>query len=477
MTLTRREQIIYSALGGKKLPLVVIVGRINVGKSAIFNRLTDSTKALVSSIPGTTRDYNLGQVDWRKKTFQLIDTGGINVDILKNSIQELLNKKSFKKSTVEEIDQEIVNQTKAAVSKANLILMVVDGQAGLLPEDKELALVLKKLKTPIILACNKIDKQKFVHNINDFYKLGLGEPFRMSAASGSGLGDFLDEVVKKIKWPRGRQAKATEDNSIKVAVIGKPNVGKSSLVNKILGEKRVIVAKTPHTTRDPQDTYLTYKNQPITLIDTAGLRKKAKIESGLEKISTKKTFEQARAADVILLITEVDQSLAKQDAALAGIIKGLGAGVILVTNKWDLLGNTSEKTATEVSRLYKQHFPFLKFAKMIFVSAKTGKNVEKILDGVLEVYAEKIRIIDQKNLEKAFGGWIKKHRPMKGRGTRYPHLYGIRQTYSNPPEFTVTIGQDENLHTSYIRYLENQIRNDFGFSGVPVKIEVRNLKR
>lgn len=462
----------------KKLPQVVIVGRINVGKSSLFNRLTDSTKALISKIAGTTRDYNIGQVNWRKKSFQLIDTGGVNIDILKNSIQELVAKPKKKKlKQIEEIDQEIITQTKTAVAKADLILMLVDGQAGILPEDKELALVLKKLKTPILLVCNKIDNQKWRPNVDEFFKLGLGQPHGVSAANGSGLGDFLDELIKKIKWGPGRPSQKLEEKSIRVAIIGKPNTGKSSLLNKILGEKRVIVASTPHTTRDPQDTKISYKKQTITLIDTAGLRKKAKVETGLEKLSTKKALEQAKLADVVILVTEVDQPLTKQDAALAGLLKDLATGIILVSNKWDLLEDKDTKSDTVKKRDYQRHFPFLSFAPIIFTSAKTGKNVDKILDLILEVYQHKIKQLSDQELEKTLTRLVKRHKPVKAKGTKRPHIYAIRQTYTDPPEFTVTIGQDQTLHSSYVGYIENQIRHDFDFLGVPVKIRVRNVKR
>lgn len=461
-----------------KQPIVVIVGRINVGKSSLFNRLTDSSKALISQIAGTTRDYNMGQVDWRKKSFQVIDTGGVNVDILKNSIQTLLpNYKEKKYNTITEIDSEIVAQTKNAIAKAKMIIMVVDGQAGVLPEDKELALVLKKLDTPTLLVCNKIDNQRHTGNLADFFKLGLGDPHPLSAANGSGVGDFLDVLVKKIKWPVGRPSTSESERGTRVSIIGKPNAGKSSLVNQILGEKRVIVSKTPHTTRDPQDTEITYKKQKIVLIDTAGLRKKAKIESGLEKMSTRKTWNVTKSADIVILVTEVDRPLTKQDSALAGLLKELSTGIILVSNKWDLIDDKHAKIDTDVIRQYKIHFPYLSFVPMIFISAKTGRNVDKILDLILEVDKHRRQEISDEDLEVLKNKFVKIHKPAQGKGTKRPHVYALKQVGSNPPIFIVTVGAEDTLHFSYIRFIENQIRDKFDFTGVPIKLIVKTIKR
>lgn len=462
-----------------KVPKVVIVGRINVGKSSLFNRLTETSKALVSSISGTTRDYNKGDVDWRKKTFELIDTGGVNIDILKNSIQSLVSKKDAKNlEKIKKIDKEIIEQTKTAISKADLVLMVVDGQVGLLPEDKELALVLKKINKPLALAVNKVDSKKYLHNVSDFFQLGLGEPYPLSAASGSGVGDFLDELIKLIKWPKGRpKAKAEKDDSIKVAIIGKPNVGKSSLVNQILGEKRVIVSPEAHTTREPQDTLLTYKNRNITIIDTAGLRKKAKIEQGLEKISAQKSLEMAKNADVVIFVSESSESLTKQDAALAGLIKEAGAAILLIANKWDLVEEKSTHSDKEFRTSYQRHFPFISFVPMLFTSAKTGKNTDKILDLVVQIYDEKIKEIPDEELEKLLEKIVRRHKPAQAKGAVRPHLYGLTQTGTNPPRFTLTIKKDDTIHFSYLRFIENQIREAFGFAGVPVKITTRELNR
>lgn len=461
------------------MPKVVILGRINVGKSSLFNRLTESGKALVSSVEGTTRDYNIGEVRWRKKIFKLIDTGGVNIDTLKNSIKILLpGKKNNLKTTGDIIETEIIKQTKNALEKADMILMVVDGKAGLMPQDKELALIVKKLQKPIILACNKIDRQKSLDRVLEFYKLGLGQPQPVSAVNGSGTGDFLDVLVKALKWPKGRKKNAIEDeDKIKVAMIGKPNVGKSSLINKILGEQRVIVSPIPQTTREPQDTEITYKGKKIILIDTAGIRKKANINRGLEKMATKKTGKVIKSADIVLLVTEADKPLFKQDSFLGGLLKDSGTGIIIAANKWDLIEDRDSKIDTETIRYYNQNFPYLAFAPIIFISAKTGRNVDKILDLILQIWQERKKEIPEENLSEILKKMVKHHYPAKAGGQKRPHIYALKQTRTAPPEFTVIVGENQSIHFSYLRFIENQIRQNFGFLGVPVIMRVKTLKR
>jgi GTP-binding protein len=461
----------------KKIPTVVIVGRINVGKSSLFNRLTETQKALVSDIAGTTRDYNLGQVAWGKKTFQIIDTGGVNIDVLKNSIQSLLtDKKSTELKNIDDIEKEIIVQTKTALKKADLILMVTDAQTGLLPDDKELALVLKKLNIPVMLVCNKVDNIRLQHQTNEFYKLGLGQPINISSANGSGTGDLLDEITKKIKGPKGRPKKIEKQNTVKVAIIGKPNVGKSSLVNKILGENRVIVSPIPQTTREPQDTEINYLDQKIILIDTAGLRKQAKIKAGLEHLSTKRTLSMIKSADIILLVTEADKLLTAQDSHIAGLCQDAKAGIIILANKWDLITDKDEKIDTQVKKYYQSHFPYLDFAPLLFISAKTGRNVDKIMDLILAVAAERKKQIEEKELNKLLARIVKQQRPVQARGPRRPYLYGLTQTKNDPPLFTITVGKGESIHFSYLRFIENQLRAKYEFLGIPIKIIVKALK-
>ena len=462
----------------RNLSTAVIVGRTNVGKSSLFNRLIESGKALTSKIAGTTRDYNIGTASWQKKTFEIIDTGGVNIDNLKNSIQSLLLAKKGKKTlNPDAIENEIINQTKTALKKADVILMVVDGQAGLMPQDKELALVLKKLDKPVLLVCNKIDSLKYQAGVNEFYRLGLGTPLPVSAANGSGTGDMLDELTKKIKGKPGRLKKSLDVRPIRVAIIGKPNVGKSSLVNKILGEQRVIVSDIPQTTREPQDTEIVYKDKKLLLIDTAGLGRKAKVHPGIEKMAGRRTLGTIKSADIIIFVTEVDKPLTTQDSHLAGLIKDSGAGIIIAANKWDLLEERPEKIDTAIRKFYLGHFPFLSYAPLIFISALTGRGVDKIFDIVLEVNSQREKEVSKTQLKKFLARIVKIHYPAQAKGEKRPHIYDLAQTKTNPPQFTVTVGPEESLHFSYLRFMENQLRQNFGFTGVPINLRVTTLKR
>lgn len=355
--------------------------------------------------------------------------------------------------------------------------MVVDGQAGLLPEDKELALVLKKINKPIILACNKIDNQKYRHQANEFFKLGLGQPQNVSAINGSGSGDLLDFITKKIKGQVGRPTKKIEPKTIKVAIIGKPNVGKSSLLNKILGEERVIVTPVAQTTREPQDIQIDYQGKKITLIDTAGLRRQARVDTGIERLANRRSLITMRQADIVLFVTQADLNITTQDNRLAGLVKESGTSIILLANKWDLVQDKTTKIDKQMHNYYQMTFPYLSFAPLIFVSAKTGKNVDKILDLIIQVEQERKKEIDQTDLNRILSQAINKHLPAQAKGKKHPFIYSLTQTKVDPPEFTIITSKDDTLHFSYIRFIENQIRRDFDFIGTPIKIKVTQTKR
>ena len=467
------------ALNRKKIrPTVVIVGRINVGKSSLFNRLTERNKAIVSALAGTTRDYNIGQVSWRKKTFNLIDTGGVNTANLKHSIQALVSKKIANKiKAVEEIESAIIHQTKKALAKADLVLLVVDGQAGLLPEDRELALVLKKLNLPILLVCNKIDSQRWRDQTSEFFQLSLGQPLAVSAANGSGSGDLLDVITAKIPGQPGRPKTTPLPPPIKIALIGKPNAGKSLLLNKIVGEDRVIVSKVPQTTRDPQEIELYYQDQKIVLIDTAGLRRKAGTDTGIEKIANARTVATIKKADLVLFLTEADKKLTSQDNRLAGLLKDSRGSIIVLANKWDLLEGKDPNIDKKMKDYYQASLPFLSFAPLLFVSAKTGRNIDKIMDLILEINRERNKRIEDKILNQVLKSAIRHHLPVQAKTAKHPFIYSLEQTRIRPPEFKLTIGLDDTIHFSYLRFLENQIRKNFGFLGTPIEIRISKLKK
>ncbi|MBN1778782.1 MAG: ribosome biogenesis GTPase Der [Candidatus Buchananbacteria bacterium] len=459
-----------------KIPQIVIIGRINVGKSALFNRLTESSKAIVSKVAGTTRDYNFATVNWQGRVFNLIDTGGVNSDLVQSSIKALATKKfKAKAKTDDPIEIEIIRQTKTALQKADLILLVVDAQAGVMPQDKELVNTLKRIKKTIILVCNKADNPKLRNQTSEFFQLGLGQPVLVSAINGSGTGDLLDVINKNLKIPRGRPKTVVEKPTIKIAIVGRPNVGKSSLVNKILGEQRVIVSPVAQTTREPQDTIIDYKDYQIILIDTAGLRKKGKIERGIEKQAARKTLEVLKKADVALLVTEAQTRLTSQDNHLAGLIKDTKDGLIIVGNKWDLIRDKTPTIDREMMDYYRQAFSYLSFAPIVFVSAFTGRNVEKILDQVIAVYEQKSQKIEDIKLASLLKKIVAHKSPVQAKGMVRPYIYSLVQSRVNPPQFTITIGKGQSIHFSYLRYIENQIREKFDFFGAPIRLKIEKV--
>jgi len=459
------------SVSSSKLPLVAIFGRVNVGKSTLFNRLAEKDKALVSKIAGTTRDANHAQVSWRGYSFLLVDTGGIME--LKHLVE--------KKRPTDDIEAKVQKQARDYLSRADLILFLVDTRAGLLPDDKQIALFLKKnnLTTKLILVANKADSPNLRKETAEFNRLGLGEPLPISAANGSGTGDLLDKIISFLPT----KAETKEKNeAIKVGIIGQPNVGKSSLLNAILGEEKVIVSPTPHTTREPQDTELVYQDKNIILIDTAGISKKGQASvrakskrQTLEKLSIAKSLKILKQADVALLVIDITRRLTRQDARLVEEILAKKASLIIVANKWDLITEKDEKKFKE----YIYHtLPFVSWAPIIFVSAKTGKRVKKILDLVLEIATQRKQTISENALAKFLKSLIKRH-PPTGRRGRHPYIYEIKQTDIAPPAFIVRLRPGDNLSESYRRFIENYLREKFNFLGTPlvVYIEKRGEKK
>ena len=436
-----------------KLPQVALIGRANVGKSTLFNTLTEEKKAIVSNIPGTTRDRNYAKLSWNGVVFQLIDTGGVDI----------VHDQAF--------EEDVIKQAKVALNEADLVLFLVDVKDGLMPQDKEVAKLLRKARKPVILVANKEDSPGLKKQVVDFYRLGLKEPMAISALNGSGTGDLLDQMVSQLK----PGSKLETEEGIKVAIIGKPNVGKSSIINAILGEERVIVSPTPYTTRDSQGIELTYQEQPYVLVDTAGIRKHAKIKDRLEKYSVAQSLRSIGQSDVSLLVTDVSEPLSFQDQHLADEIMKSSASVLIIANKWDLIPDKDEKTINKFIKYYQTFFPYLAYAPIVFTSALEGQRVKKILEVAREVYQERFREITDNALEKFLKSLMKKHPPARGKGTNHPRLYGLKQLSANPPEFELVKDLKSDLHISYIRFMENQLREKFGFLGTPVIIKVRKL--
>ena len=432
-------------------PIVAIIGKPNVGKSTFFNYLAGSRISIVQDTPGVTRDRIYSETNWRGRTFTLIDTGGIEPntdDIILSQMRE---------------------QANIAISMADVIVFLTDIRQGITAADKEIALMLKKSGKPIVLVCNKADNfDKDRNEIYEFYNLGIGEPFPISATNALGIGDVLDGIYEKL--PQKEEGE-DEDDVIKVAVIGKPNVGKSSLINRILGENRAIVSDIAGTTRDAIDTEFENEKGKYILIDTAGVRKKSKVKESIEKFSIMRTLLAIERADVCLMMIDALEGVTDQDAKIAGEAHEAGKGVIIVVNKWDAYEKetgTLEKYKKEICEQLK----YLSYAPIIFVSARTGQRVNKLFDLINHVAEQNSMRISTSVLNQVINEAIAIVQPPTDKGKRLKIFYGT-QSSTKPPTFVIFVNSKDLFHFSYERYLVNQIRKEFGLEGTPVRIIVR----
>ncbi|EGT3748510.1 TPA: ribosome biogenesis GTPase Der [Clostridioides difficile] len=435
-------------------PVVAVVGRPNVGKSTIFNKFAGKRISIVENTPGVTRDRIFAEVEWLDKYFTLVDTGGIEPD------------------SEDIILSQMRNQAMLAMDMSHVILFIVDGKAGITAADKEIAQLLRKTKKPVILVVNKIDSQSQFDNIYDFYELGFGTPFAVSGANSMGFGDLLDEIVEN--FPAGLDTEYEED-IIRVAITGKPNAGKSSILNKILGEERVIVSPIAGTTRDAIDTYFEKNGQKFLLIDTAGLRRKSKIYETIEKYSVIRAMSAVDRADVVLIVIDALEGVTEQDTKVAGIAHDEGKGCIFVINKWDLI-EKDNKTMSNYTKDIKEKFPFMMYAPIVFVSAKTNQRMNKILDTVEYVSNEHSKRISTSALNEVIGEAVMLNQPPSDKGRRLKIYYGT-QTDIRPPKITLFINDKDLTYFSYQRYLENKIRENFGFEGTSIKFEYRQKNK
>ena len=435
-------------------PVVAVVGRPNVGKSTIFNKFAGKRISIVENTPGVTRDRIFAEVEWLDKYFTLVDTGGIEPD------------------SEDIILSQMRNQAMLAMDMSHVILFIVDGKAGITAADKEIAQLLRKTKKPVILVVNKIDSQSQFDNIYDFYEVGFGTPFAVSGANSMGFGDLLDEIVEN--FPAGLDTEYEED-IIRVAITGKPNAGKSSILNKILGEERVIVSPIAGTTRDAIDTYFEKNGQKFLLIDTAGLRRKSKIYETIEKYSVIRAMSAVDRADVVLIVIDALEGVTEQDTKVAGIAHDEGKGCIFVINKWDLI-EKDNKTMSNYTKDIKEKFPFMMYAPIVFVSAKTNQRMNKILDTVEYVSNEHSKRISTSALNEVIGEAVMLNQPPSDKGRRLKIYYGT-QTDIRPPKITLFINDKDLTHFSYQRYLENKIRENFGFEGTSIKFEYRQKNK
>jgi GTP-binding protein len=470
-------------MNNNKLPQVALIGRTNVGKSTLFNCLGGKRQALVSDIENTTRDSNRGPVEWNGFDFELLDTAGIiDVGYL------LDNKKSLaEESPLEALDRKTQDLLRDFFKSVEVLLLVVDNKTGLLPQDKEIAAYLKKrpeLLKKTMLVVNKVDNMsRQSANAAEFNRLGLGEPYLVSAASGAGTGDLLDTVnirlfgksqnPEAIAKPESKTAPVPDD-VISVCIIGKPNVGKSSLLNKLVGFERTIVSPVAHTTREPQDTELEYKGHKIRIVDTAGISKHGHKAERLEKYGIQKSLQVLTRADMAILVLDINEPLTHQDCKIVEEISDRRKSLILIANKWDLAEVRDMKKYTD--EIYGK-LPFAQWAPLHFISASSGEKVQKILDMILEVAAARRIELSPSQLEHFLAKIVKIHKPAKGKGVKHPHIFSLLQTAVNPPRFNIRIGAGDDLHFSYVRFVENRLREQFGFYGTPLHMVVEKNKK
>ncbi len=434
----------------RTLPVVAVVGRPNVGKSTFFNRVIGGRVAIVDERPGVTRDRNFSKADWAGHHFYVVDTGGVI------------------EGSDEPLDRAIREQAYAAVAEAHVILFLVDGKAGVHPLDERLAEILRKSGPPVLLVVNKMDNLPRDQSHLDLWSLGMGEPIPVSALSGKGSGDLLDAVVASLP---GQEDVDEEEGVIRVAVVGKPNVGKSSFVNRLFGEDRVVVSEVPGTTRDPVDSLLQYHGKNLVFVDTAGLRRQSKIKDSLEYYSALRTAKVVREADVCLVLVDATEPIHVQDLKVVEQAWEAGAGVILVANKWDLV-EKDHQTAPQFEKDLKERAPFLRWIPAVFTSALSGQRVRKCLDVILEVQEERHRRIATADVNEALAGLLRHQPPPHSRGRRVKIRYGTQVSVA-PPTFIFFANLPKALPEHYIRYVHNNLRDRWGFVGSPIRVRFR----
>ncbi len=457
------------------LPVVAIVGRPNVGKSTLFNRLIGSRLAIISDVAGTTRDRVYGTAEWNGRTFTVVDTGGLELD------------------PGTHIEERVQDQARVAVEEADLVLFVVDAHAGLAPLDHEVADRLRRAEAPVILVVNKGDNPAREADAVEFYALGMDPTITISAQHGRNTGDLADLIVDNLPPPTEAEAAAsvrasdseeadlTEDEMAelaevelgapRVAIVGRPNTGKSTFVNRVLGEERMVVSDVPGTTRDAIDTTIKLDEQEMVLVDTAGIRRRGSIERGIERYSVLRSMKAIDSADVAVVLTDATEGYTAQDAHVVGYVLEAGKGVVLVLNKWDAV-EKDEYTADQWLKKLRRDAPYLVWADIVFASALTGQRVERILNEALRVAEERYRRVPTGELNRLVMDAVRAHPPSHVRN-RLPKIYYATQVGVAPPTFVVFVNDPSLVHFSYRRYLENRIRDEYGFLGTPIRLILR----
>lgn len=435
-------------------PIVAIVGRPNVGKSTLFNALAGQMISIVKDTPGVTRDRIYADIDWLNHQFTLIDTGGIEPDsrdIILSQMRE---------------------QAQIAIDTADVIIFMTDVKQGLIDADAKVADMLRRSRKPVILVVNKVDNyNKMMADVFEFYNLGIGEPVPISAAQRSGLGDMLDKVIEHFS---SLNLEETEDDRPRIAIVGKPNVGKSSIINKLTGESRVIVSNIAGTTRDAIDTNVKWDGREYVFIDTAGFRRKSKVKEDIEKYSIIRTVTAVERADVVIIVIDATEGVTEQDAKIAGIAHDNGKGVIIAVNKWDAI-EKNDKTVYEYTNKVRQILSFMPYAEIMFISAMTGQRLFKLFDMIDFVIANHSMRIETGVLNEILAEAVAMQQPPSDKGKRLKLFY-ITQVSVKPPTFVIFVNDKQLMHFSYTRYIENKIREAFGFKGTPLRFIIRERK-
>jgi GTP-binding protein len=429
-------------------PIVAIIGRQNVGKSTLLNRLAGKRISIVEDLPGTTRDRVFTDVTWNDRSFTLVDTGGLELGM------------------ETEIDRGVKEQISQAMSEADAIVFMVDVKDGIMPADAEIADLVRRLKKPTLLVANKGDNDKLESQAVEFYQLGLGEPFVISAYHGRSTAELIEKIIAML--PENVPS-LTEPEIMKVAIVGKPNVGKSMLLNAILGKERTIVSNVPGTTRDAIDTQVDFMGKQVLLIDTAGIRKRGQIETGIEQYSVIRSMHAIDRCDVALLVLDATEMFSAQDTHIAGYIQQAIKGIVIIVNKWDLVTNENQALWAENTR---KQFKFMAYAPVMFISAKTGRSVQDVMPQAYLVYQERIKVVPEAELRGAMRDAVASHNlPRKGK--MMLSVKGVSQVAVNPPTFVFKVNNTKLVHFSYKRFLENKLRESFGFTGTPLRIDFK----
>jgi len=426
-------------------PIVAIVGRPNVGKSTLFNRLLGERRAIIEDLPGTTRDRIYADISWEGRELTIVDSGGLEPE---------------PGSTIR---QKVKEQVETAIAEADSILFLVDVQEGLMPVDEEIVDILRRSQKPVVLAVNKVDSSKQQSEVLQFYELGIGEPIPISAYHGRGIDELLEKATACLP---PLPPVPVEPELMKIAIVGRPNVGKSLLANTLLGEERLIVHEIPGTTRDSIDTVFRYDGESVVLIDTAGIRRRGRIEPGIERYSLVRTLGAIDRADVALLLIDAVEGITAQDMHILGYIQQAYKGAILIVNKWDLVEVRDVTLWTEVIR---QRAKFMSYLEILFLSAKTGYGVEKVLPAAKRIYEERLKHLPTPLLESVVKEAVAAHLPPK-KGGKHMKILNVTQTGVNPPIFVFLVNDAKLAHFSYRRYLENKLRQFFGFQGTPLRL-------